>query len=60
MFSKYCLICHNRVTNKRRGIFVIFAFKHGENQEPIGKMGKKEKYYITLREIKYEIISMKT
>lgn len=33
---------------------------HRENQEPTGEMGKKEKYYITVREIKYEIISMRT
>lgn len=60
MYSKYSFICHSTVTNKRGDIFVIFTFMHGENQEPIGEVGKKEKYYITVRKIKYEIISMNT
>lgn len=33
---------------------------HAENQEPIGKRGEKEKYYITVREMKHEIISVNT
>lgn len=59
-YSKYSLICHNRVTNKRRDIFVVSAFMHRGNQEPIGEMGKKEKYCFTVREMKYEIISVNT
>lgn len=58
MYSKYSLICHNRVTNKRRDISVIFTFICRENQEPIGRTGEKEKYYITVREMKYKIFSM--
>lgn len=58
MYSKYSLICHNRVTNKRRDISVKFTFIHGANQEPIGGTGEKEKYYITVREMKLKIISM--
>lgn len=33
---------------------------HGENQEPIGEGREKEKHYITVREMKYEIISVNT
>lgn len=60
IYSKYSLICHNRVTNKIRDIFAISTFMHGENQEPKGEMGKNENYCITVSEMKYEIISMNT
>lgn len=59
-YSKYSFICHNRVTNKRRDIFVVSTFMHRRNQEPIGEMGIKEKYCFTMTERKYEIISMNT